>query len=151
MSLTPIIMSYQISREFSYWSGWVSQRKASERTLGLVHSAKIQVILRVRSVWSESSLCAVSIANDAIAQTWLYNFVPLKPLFYVVKLGFTGVCIIFIISAQKHRLWYSLEPPRRGGSNEYPQSMFWAEIWKMSEFFIGKFSFFGRKIFNIFK
>ena len=25
----------------------------------------------------------------------------------------------------KHRLWvrYSLEPPRRGGSNEYPQSM----------------------------
>ena len=25
---------------------------------------------------------------------------------------------------------YSLEPPRQGGSNEYPQSMFWAEIWK---------------------
>ena len=24
----------------------------------------------------------------------------------------------------------SLEPSRRGGSNEYPQSMFWAEIWK---------------------
>ena len=24
----------------------------------------------------------------------------------------------------KHRLWYSLELPRRGGSNEYPQSMF---------------------------
>ena len=23
---------------------------------------------------------------------------------------------------------YSLEPPRRGGSNEYPQSVFWAEI-----------------------
>ena len=21
--------------------------------------------------------------------------------------------------------WYSLEPPWRGGSNEYPQSMFW--------------------------
>ena len=26
---------------------------------------------------------------------------------------------------------YSLEPPHRGGSNEYPQSMFWAEIRKM--------------------
>ena len=26
---------------------------------------------------------------------------------------------------------YSLEPPRRGGSNEYPQSMFWAEIRKI--------------------
>ena len=31
---------------------------------------------------------------------------------------------IFHNSAQKHSLWYSLEPPRRGGSNEYPQSMF---------------------------
>ena len=29
-----------------------------------------------------------------------------------------------------------------GGSNEYPQSMFWAEIWKISEFLIWKFSFF---------
>ena len=25
---------------------------------------------------------------------------------------------------------YTLEPPRRGGSNEYPKSMFWAEIRK---------------------
>ena len=56
--------------------------------------------------------------------TCLYNFDPLKPHFYVVKLGFTGVYIIFHISAQKHRLWVSLEPPRRGGSNEYPQSIF---------------------------
>ena len=27
------------------------------------------------------------------------------PNFYIVKLGFTGVYIIFLISAQKHRLW----------------------------------------------
>ena len=40
-----------------------------------------------------------------------------------------------MVSAQKHRFGYSLEPPRRGGSNEYPQSMFWAEIWKILEFF----------------
>ena len=46
---------------------------------------------------------------------------------------------------------YSLEPPRRGGSNEYPQSMFWVEIWKISEFFIWKFALFGCKIFNIFE
>ena len=39
----------------------------------------------------------------------------------------------------------------RGGSNEYPQSMFWAEIWKLSEFFIWKFSFLGGEIFYIFK
>ena len=40
-----------------------------------------------------------------ITKTCLYNFDPLKPYFYIVKLGFTGVYIIFLISAQKHRLW----------------------------------------------
>ena len=39
---------------------------------------------------------------------------------------------IFHISAQNIGCGYSLEPPRRGGSNEYPQSMFWAEIRKIT-------------------
>ena len=86
-----------------------------------------------------------------ITKTYLYNFDPLKPHFYIVKLGFTGVYIIFLISAQNMDCGYSLEPPRRGGSNEYPQSMFWAEIWKISEFFIWKFSVFGDEIFYIFE
>ena len=43
--------------------------------------------------------------KNVITKTCLYNFDPLKPHFYIVKLGFTGVCIIFLISAQKHRLW----------------------------------------------
>ena len=34
------------------------------------------------------------------------------------------ILIFFHISAQNIDCWYSLEPPRRGGSNEYPQSMF---------------------------
>ena len=38
---------------------------------------------------------------------------------------------IFNISAQNIDCGYSLEPPRRGGSNEYPQSMFLAEIRKI--------------------
>ena len=37
---------------------------------------------------------------------------------------------IFHISAQNIDCGYSLEPPRRGGSNEYPQSIFLAEITK---------------------
>ena len=40
-----------------------------------------------------------------ITKTRLYNFKPLKPHFYIAKLGFTGVYIIFLISTQKHRLW----------------------------------------------
>ena len=49
---------------------------------------------------------------------------PLKSHFYIVKLGFTGVYIIFLMFAQNIDCGYSLEPPRRGGSNGYPQSMF---------------------------
>ena len=51
-----------------------------------------------------------------ITKKCLYNVDPLKLHFYIVKLGFTGVYIIFLISAQNI--------DRRGGSNEYPQSMF---------------------------
>ena len=61
--------------------------------------------------------------KNCITKTHLYNYDPLIPHFYMVKLGFAGVYIIFLISVQKHRLWYTLEPPHRGGSNEYPQSM----------------------------
>ena len=34
---------------------------------------------------------------------------------------------IFLILAQNIDCGYTLEPPRRGGSNEYPQSMFWSK------------------------
>ena len=37
---------------------------------------------------------------------------------------------IFHISARNIDCRYSLEPPRRGGSNGYPQSMFLRRIWK---------------------
>ena len=57
-------------------------------------------------------------------KTYLYNVDPLKPHFYIAKLGFKGVYIIFLIFAQNIDCGYSLEPPRRGGSNQYLQSMF---------------------------
>ena len=38
-------------------------------------------------------------------KTCLYNFDPFQPHFYIVKLGLTGVYIIFLISAKKHGLW----------------------------------------------
>ena len=34
---------------------------------------------------------------------------------------------IFLIFAQNIYCGYTLEPPCRGGSNEYPQSMFWSK------------------------
>ena len=34
---------------------------------------------------------------------------------------------ILLMFAQNIDCGYTLEPPRRGGSNEYPQSMFWSK------------------------
>ena len=38
---------------------------------------------------------------SSITKTCLYNFDPLKPHFYIVKLGFTGVYIIFLFFCSK--------------------------------------------------
>ena len=35
--------------------------------------------------------------------------------------------VIFLIFVQNIDCGYTLEPPQRGGSNEYPQSMFWSK------------------------
>ena len=48
--------------------------------------------------------CLLQISKSYITKTRLYSFNPLKTLFFTVKLGFTGVDINFLISAQKHRL-----------------------------------------------
>ena len=88
-----------------------------------------QTARRYRLIWAfavrnwPKTRCATH-SRIIITKTYLYNFDPLKPHFYIVKLGFTGVYIIFLISVQNIDCGYSLEPPRRGGSNEYPQSMF---------------------------
>ena len=45
------------------------------------------------------------------------NVYPLKPHFYIAKLGFVGVYLFFLFFIQNIDCGYSLEPPRRGGSN----------------------------------
>ena len=52
------------------------------------------------------------------------NEYPLNPHFYIVKVGYAGVYLFFLFLLQNIDCGYSLEPPRRGGSNVYPQSMF---------------------------
>ena len=49
-----------------------------------------------------------------ITKTRLYNFDPLETHFYIVKLGFIGVYISFLILL-KHRLWVLVRTssPRR--------------------------------------
>ena len=53
-----------------------------------------------------------------ITKTCLYNSDPLKPHFYIVKLGLEGYTLFFLFLLKNIDCGYSLEPPRRGGSNE---------------------------------
>ena len=71
-----------------------------------------------------SRIIPCSFAHDHDTYTeWFYirktcpcNVYPLKPHFYIVKLGFVGVYLFFLFLLQNI--------DRRGGSNVYPQSMF---------------------------
>ena len=81
-------------------------------------------MLRLISSFAECTCPKECFLTFCITKTYLYNFDPLKPHFYIVKLGFTGVHIIFLISAQNIDCGYSLESSHRGSSNKYPESMF---------------------------
>ena len=59
-----------------------------------------------------------------IKKTCPWSLYPRKPHFYIAKLGYAGVYLFFLFLLQNIDCGYSLEPPRRGGSNVYPQSMF---------------------------
>ena len=52
-------------------------------------------------------LCVFGFVCFLFLGVWecLYNADSLKPRFYIVKLGLTGVYITFLISAQKQILW----------------------------------------------
>ena len=60
---------------------------------------------------------------EDIRKTCPCNVYPLEPHIYIVKVGFAGVHLFFLFLLQNIDCGYSLEPPRRGGSNVYPQSM----------------------------
>ena len=59
----------------------------------------------IRWQWRPRSGCTSTQSNLGLHQYTNIILTPPKPHFYIVKMGFTGVYIIFLISAQKHRLW----------------------------------------------
>ena len=90
--------------------------------------------------------------------SWKLTYIFLTPLnltFMLENWGLQGYTLFFLFLLKNIDCGYSLEPPRRGGSNEYPQSMFWAEIWKISailsenvQFLVVKFSIYlNRRVF----
>ena len=82
------------------------------------HVSAHKIVLLSFPFYKTLILCTIFSACQmkiSITKTCLYNFDPLKPHFYIIKLGFTGVFIIFLIFARKHRLWVLVRTasPRR--------------------------------------
>ena len=97
------------------------------RQFAILKCQSLRKISQFVIYWISHDISVISL----ITKTYLYNVDPLKPHFFIVKLGFTGVYIIFLIFAQNMDCAYLLEPPHQGSSNKYLQSMFWAKIWKI--------------------
>ena len=92
--------------------------------------------------------------QDIITKTYLpvYNFDPLKPNFYTVKLGLTGVYINFLISAQKLRLWVLVRTASASWFLGVPTVYVLSRNMKTTRIFSSEsFHFFGGKILNIFE
>ena len=136
--------------------------------MGVVKYALRRIRLQA---WLLTKLWLISLLPSLIARQWaeplndgfLINpsrkhayiiLTPLNPSF-IVK-GYT----LFVLFRLKNiDCGYSLEPPRRSGSNEFPQSMFWTGIWKISEFLFENFQvflvvefsiYFNRRVFVMF-
>ena len=130
-------------------SFWVGTQKGSSKR---IFSSVASLCLRISGVGTGLSLrtnllsptvpTTAGICKWSITKTRLNNIDPLKPNFDIVKLGFTGVYIIFIILL-KHRLWVDLTRTHN--------LCFEQKNMKNMRIFIWKFSYFGCKIFNIFE
>ena len=70
--------------------------------------------------------------QHTITETCLCNLASPPPR---KKWGLQGYTLFFLFLLWNIDCGYPLEPPQRGGSNEYPQSLFRAKITKRSHFF----------------
>ena len=76
-----------------------------------------------------------------ITKTCLYNFDPIKPYFYIVKLGFIGYIYYFPYFAKKKTgCGYSLKRLVKAVLTS-THNLFLAEIWKYQNFYQKIFSF----------
>ena len=105
-----------------------------------VHKTLVYLYLLVMSAFVMLLILSAIVLDDAVVSQCTVFFTPcvishqesmpecnvysLKPHFYMVKLGYAWVDLFFLVLLQNIDCENSLEPPRRGGSNVFPQSMF---------------------------
>ena len=61
--------------------------------------------------------------KDALKHTYII-LIPFNSTFIQLNWDLQEYKLLFLFLLKNIVCWYSLEPPRRGGSKEYPQSMF---------------------------
>ena len=86
------------------------------RNSEIIHKGLLRPVL-IRCVQTSNS------NRKFIRKTCPCNVYLLEPHFYIAKLGYAGVYLFFLFLLKNIDCGYSLEPPRRGGSNAYPQSI----------------------------
>ena len=98
------IVSAETTLSYLFWLP--SERRSALKGTNLLPPVSKFFSLRV-DLFSEGDWCAgkqIGTHKNGLPCE-KSNVDPLKLHCYIVKLGFTGVYIIFLISVQKHRLW----------------------------------------------
>ena len=118
---------------------------------------KTRFEVRLPLKWSRASNL-LKLEEDTlfvVTKTCIYNFDPLKPHFYIVKLGFTGVYFIFLISSQKHWLWVLTEAVLTSTHNlcfEQKFENYQSFLSENFQFLVAKFSIYlNRRVFVMLK
>ena len=108
-----LLRQHQTLKQFKHVLLSILNEKYHQKLLlfAVNYKAMLKILFIIRRLFVLLIFFSIKIRTYArnkmmiITKTYLYYFDPLKPHFYIVKLGFTGVYIFFLISAQKHRMW----------------------------------------------
>ena len=87
-----------------------------------------QTLLSVKNKKYNINLSSAESAQS-ITKTYLYNFDPLKPHFYVVKLGFTGEAVL----TSTHNLCFEQKYEKYQNCFTWKSSVFGGEIFYIFE------------------
>ena len=90
------------------------------------------------SQWSKISSCGQRRLIRPLRKHTYIILTPSNPVFIKSNWGLQGYTLFFLFLLKHIDCGYSLEPPRRGGSNEYPQSMCLSKNLKNIIFFLSE-------------